>query len=714
VIEPLFSASWYRVSALRPRLRSHARIHRHVYRGKPWYVLQDLTNQKFYRFTPATHSVIGWMDGERTVDEIWRLATEALGDDAPTQDDVIRLLAQLHSADVLLCDVPPDSEELLERYQRKTGRELWARLLNPFAIRVPLLDPERFLARVAPFARPLVGPLGAALWLAVVTPALVLAAVHWSELSEGFVDRVLTPQNLIVLWLVFPVIKALHELGHGIVARCLGAEVHDMGLMFLVFTPVPYVDASAASALPERGRRALVGAAGMLVELVVCALAMYVWVGAEPGVVRAVAFNAALIGAITTVAFNGNPLLRFDGYYVLADLLEIPNLRARANAYVGYLAERHLLGRREAEQPAADAAERVWLVGYAVASLVYRVTVVAAIFLFVLGISLPLGLVLVAISLVGWVVVPSVRTLRFLLRDPRLRDVRGRAVGVAVAGVAVLILLVGLVPMPLRTLAEGVVWIPDEALARAQTSGFIERVVAQPGQRIRPGDLLIECGDPELRAEVDSLAARLRVLDARYHQSFEDPLKAELVDEERTHVAKRLAHARRRLRELSIRSGVEGVFAIAHPEDLPGRYARKGQVLAQVIHEGPAKIRAVVSQDDVELLHERPGPAQVRLSERFGDVHPARIQRIVPTASLDLPSSALGSAGGGEVAIDPRDERGVRAVQKLFVVELELPREVRAENLGGRVYVRFDHGLQPLAFQWYRTLRQLFLSRLDV
>jgi putative peptide zinc metalloprotease protein len=341
--------------------------------------------------------------------------------------------------------------------------------------------------------------------------------------------------------------------------------------------------------------------------------------------------------------------------------------------------------------------------------------VVAAIFLFVLEISLPLGLTLAAISLVGWVVVPSVRMLRFLLRDARLRDVRGRAIGVAAGVAGGIVVLVGLLPLPFRTVVEGVVWIPDESLARAQTSGFIERVVAQPGQRIARGDVLVECTDPALRAEVDALAARLRALDARYHQSFlEDPVRAELVDDERKHVAKRLAHARRRLADLSVRGGVDGVLVIEHPEDLPGRWARKGQVLAQVVQDGPAKVRAVVSQDDVELLRERPGPAHVRLSERPGDVHAARILRIVPAATQELPSSALGSAGGGEVAIDPRDERGVRAMQKLFTVELELGPDVSAHHLGSRVYVRFDHGHKPLALQWYRSLRQLFLSRLDV
>ncbi|HEV8640691.1 MAG TPA: PqqD family peptide modification chaperone, partial [Methylomirabilota bacterium] len=193
---PLFSASWYRVAQLTPRLRSHARIHRHRYRGATWYVLQDLSTERFHRFSPAAYLIIGLMDGRRTVQELWEAATARLEDDAPTQDEVIQLLSQLHAADVLQCDVPPDAAELLERRQRQSRRAWQSRLLSPFAWRFPLFDPEPFLRLFLPVVRPLVGWVGALLWLAAVGPAVVLAAVHWPELARDVTDRLLAPQNL--------------------------------------------------------------------------------------------------------------------------------------------------------------------------------------------------------------------------------------------------------------------------------------------------------------------------------------------------------------------------------------------------------------------------------------------------------------------------------------------------------------------------------------
>ncbi len=711
----LFSASWYRVSGLRPRLVPHARIHRHVYRGRPGYLLQDLASQKFQLLPPEAHTVLGLMDGQRTANEIWLRAAELLGDDAPTQDDLIRLLAQLHAADVLQTDVPPDAAELLERYRKRTRRERIGRYLNPFAIRIPLIDPERLLARGVRFVRPLVGRLGLLLWLAVVLPALVLVGLHWPELSEGVFDRVFEAQNLLLIWLCFPVIKTLHELGHGFAAKAFGCEVHDMGIMLLVFTPIPYVDASSTSALPEKGKRALVGAAGMLVEVFVAALAVYVWVSAEPGLVRTLAFDAMLIGGVATLGFNLNPLLRFDGYYILADLIEIPNLRQRASRFLAYLFERFALRRADAERPEATASEASWLVGYGVASFVYRVVVVVAIFLFILEKSLVVGTALVLLASIGWIALPMGRALRALFADPRLEGSRSRAVAVLGGGLAALVGLLGFVPFPYRTQVEGVVWIPEEALVRAGTDGFIERVLVEPGRRLRRGDPIASCRAPELDAEVRVLEARRRVLDARYHQErVTDLVRAAMIDEERGHVRERLARAREQVGELVIRARTDGVLVAPAVQDLPGRFVRQGQPIAHVLPGDGVTIRAVVSEDDIDLVRDPVTRARVRLAERRAEVVPAEVRRVVPAASAELPSSALGRLGGGRITVDPRDERGISAMEKLFVVDLALPGGPSDAGLGGRAHVRFEHSPRPLFSQWYRAMRQLFLERLDV
>lgn len=715
VNEQLFSPSWYRVAALRPRLRTNATILRQVYRGEPWYVLQDLSNAKFLRFSPTSYQVLGLLDGQRTVQEIWDLAAARLGDDAPTQDEMIRLLSQLHQADVLQCDVPPDTDELFRRYQERQRKATMSKAFSLLAWKFPLFDPERFLARLLPLVRPLFGVTGAVLWLLVVAPGLVLAAVHWSDLTHGILDHAFAPQNLLLLALIFPVLKALHELGHGFAVKAYGGEVHEMGIMVLVLMPIPYVDASASWAFRSKWQRVVVGAAGMLVEVFLACGALFVWISAEPGAVRLVAYNVMLIAGVTTVLFNANPLLRFDGYYILSDFLEIPNLRQRSCGYLGYLCERYAFGRREAELPVGTAGERVWFVAFAIGSFVYRMLVIVAILLFLGDQFFVLAVLFASMMSVMWIVVPVGKGLGFLFGNPRIRRVRARAVSIAVTIVALIAFAVLYLPAPLRTVAEGVVWIPDESVVRAEVGGFVTEVVPQPGSHVLAGDVLIRCSDLALETDVRVLEAQRRELRARLaKERLASRAKGQMVEEELRYVEERLAKARQQSDRLVIRSRTAGRFVAPRAVDLPGRYVQRGETLAHVVDLGQVTVRAVIDQDDIALVRHQTLRVEARLAERLGTTLAASVIREVPAGLDKLPSRALGSEGGGQVAVDPRDPEGVSAIKKLFQVDLAVPAPDELVNVGGRVHLRFDHGREPLARQWYRVIRQLFLSRYNV
>ena len=193
--ESLFSPSWYRVASLKPRLRAHVDIRRHTYRGELWYVLEDRVTGRFQRFTPSAYRVIGLMDGGPTVEEIWQVARQRLGEDAPTQDEIIRLLSQLHAADLLQSDVPPDTLELLQRFEKRRHLKWKQNIRNPMAMRFSLFDPESLLERLGPFVRPLFSWAGAVLWLVAVACGCVVASLHWGELTQDITDRVLAPQK---------------------------------------------------------------------------------------------------------------------------------------------------------------------------------------------------------------------------------------------------------------------------------------------------------------------------------------------------------------------------------------------------------------------------------------------------------------------------------------------------------------------------------------
>ena len=712
---PIFSPSWHRVAQLAPRLRSHVHIHRHHYRGQLWHVLQDLSSQRSHRFTPAAHYIIGIMDGRRTVQEIWEIATTQLGDDAPTQDEMIRLLSQLHGADALQCDVSPDTSELFQRYYRQKRSSWTRRFMNPMAIRLPLFDPDKLLNRTQKYVRPLFGMIGAIVWLLVVGWAIILAGLHWPDLTQNITDRVLAPQNLLLLWLVYPIVKAAHEFGHAFATKVWGGEVHEMGVMFLVLMPIPYVDASSASSFREKHKRVIVGAGGMIVELFLASIALFVWLNIEPGAVRSITYNVMLIAGVSTVLFNVNPLLRFDGYYILGDLIEIQNLGTRSTKYVGYLCQRYLFGLRDLDPPTATQGERAWFVGYGLASFVYRMFVVVFIAMFVATKFFFIGILLALWAIAMMVVVPLVKNISKIFTSTRLGPKRTRAITVILSMVCVSLLVLVFVPVPSWTRAEGVVWVPGDAVVRAAADGFVKRVVAQPGSYVRRGDLLIVCHDMSLHTHIKVLEGRLEELRARYTAQLQtDQVQAKITMEEMNATAANLTKAEEEAEDLVIRSQADGVFIMPDAQDLPGKFVKKGELIAYTLDLKTITARVIVSQTDIGLVRQRTRQVEVRLADTLQSVLKAVILRETPAATDQLPSMTLAQQGGGVIATDPSENKRVKAFQKFFLVDIDFPLNTATVNVGGRVYVRFDHGHEPLANQWYRGLRQLFLARFNV
>lgn len=714
--DALFSRSWYRVAELRPRLRSHARIRRHVYRDRTWYVLEDVVNQTTHRFTPETYEILKRFDGERSVAEVWEEMLERQADEALTQEELISMLSQLHAADLLVTDAASNARERSDRAARHRAQARKARWMSPLAIRIPLWDPDRWLAPVAERLSPLFGRAGASVWLAVVAITALVAGVNARALAADGLEPLLAPSNLLLLWLVFPIVKAIHELGHALAARSFGVEVHEMGVMFLVFAPVPYVDASSANALESKHQRAFVAAAGMIVELVIASIALAVWLSAEPGLLRTLALNTFLIASVSTLLFNVNPLLRFDGYYILADLLEIPNLRERANAYVLYLVERYGFGSEHASPPShAGSSERAWLFAFAVSAFFYRLLVMAFIALLVLDFSLVLGSILLAATAIGWLGRPLLKGVRFLANSPKLRGRRPRAIGLTLGLVATIVLLVGFVPLPHRSRTEGVVWLPDEALVRASTAGFVDEILATPGQSVTPGMALLRCRDDRVRTEVARLEARLARLEVEERRARRsDASDAQILSERSRQAASELDRAAERLADLEIKSRASGALVLPEASDLPGRWLEQGQLIGYVVASDRLRVRAIVPESEIDLVRERLTRTDVRLAEDFDRVHAAHLVRIAPSATGELPSAALGAAGGGALAIERDGAARGRTREPVFEIDFELPAAVGDVGMGGRAHLRLDLGASTLWNRGVRRLRQTFLRALDV
>jgi putative peptide zinc metalloprotease protein len=711
--KPLFSDNWYRVKGLRPKLRPHARLHRQVLRDTTWYVLEDSASTRFHRFNAAAHRVIGLMDGRRTVHRIWDEVNTQLGDDAPVQDDVIQLLGQLHRIDALQTDITPDLEEVFRRSEELELQQRWRQLKNPLSLRLPLFDPDRFLDHSLPFVRFIYTRTFLVLWLGVVALAVLLAGSHWEALVDTARVQALAPANLPLLLIAYLLVKLVHELGHAYAAKLYGGEVHDIGVMLLVFIPVPYVDASAATVFPEKSMRMLVGAVGVMAELGLAALALMLWLSVEPGWVSRFCFNVMLIGGVSTLLFNGNPLLRFDGYYVLSDAIGIPNLAQRANGYLAWLVQHYLFGSQAAQSPVSTKGEAPWFFFYATASFCYRIFLLAVICLFLINTLFFVGVILAIWAIYNQLCLPIVRQLRFVMVDPSLRRSRLRALSVTALALLFFAGFVTLVPVSSLTRFEGVIWPPDESQLIAGTEGFMDAVLLPTGMPVSEGQPVLRLSNGQQRGELAVRKARMAELIARFRQArVKDRVEASVLQEEITALQTEIDLLETRIDSLLIRSPADGVFVLPGADDLPGRFVRQGEILGYVVNRDRAVARVVVAQRDQDRMSLSIQAITLWLAGRPERMMTGQLLRSVPQASNRLPSKVLSIAGGGPFVPDPDGASELTTRERLFEYEIELPLPIDEAMIGSRVYVRFDHGSETLWTQFSRRARQLVLSRL--
>lgn len=708
----IFSSHWYRIAGLHPRLRAHVSVSRQIYRDELWYVITDPLSGRYHRLNKAAYAFVGRCDGNSSVERVADSLLVEAPETALTQEEIVRLLTQLNQRGLIQCEMTPDVAALFER-QEASRRQRRRQGINPLAFRVRLGNPAAFLERFDRWRHILFSWQSLVAWLIVVLAGAAVAVTHKDALLAAGHTWLGTTRFLLLAWLLYPPIKAVHELAHGLAVRRFDGEVCEMGVSLLLLTPAPYVNASAASAMPRAGQRLIVSAAGIMTELGLAALALMVWVVVQPGLVRDLALTVAVIGASSSLLFNGNPLLRFDGYHVMCDALDLPNLAQRSQSYWRYLVHRRLLGLEQVPSPEPGKGELPWLAGYAPASWLYRAVLSIMIVSWVGGISMFLGLlagVALAFFLIGK---PLLGFWKYLLRmhQPDVEGRRARRIAVVLTCAGVL-LLVGL-PLPFASVARGVVWIPEEARIRAGTDGFITAFGSLHGATVEPGQAVLALQDPRLDAEALSLASQLEGLQADLHAAMQrDLIKVQDLESEIQRIALRLARARELQRQLTVLAGAGGRLAMPRQGDLEGAFVPRGALLGHVFTGKDAVVRVVVDQDAAALVREGTRATSVRFADRPGEAWDATLLRAVPAATERLPDAALSDFAGGPFVTDPADRDHLRTPRPVFVFDLQVHGQVR-EMAGGRVWVRFDHGWAPLVVQWGRQLKQVFLRHFN-
>lgn len=708
-----FSESWYQIAPLKLGLLPSARVHKQLYHGEEWYVLQDIGSEKYYRLRPDAYRFVCALSPRETVAETWARFVARYPEQAPGQEDVLQLLAQLHHANLLFFRSESDNDAIFKRYRKQKTRENLGKLMAFLYVRVPLWDPNDFLNFWRRILSPLFSPVALLIWVVVVLLGAKAVVENWGALwQQG--QGILALSNLPLLYISIFVLKIFHEMGHAIVCKKYGGQVHTMGIMFIVFTPLPYIDATASWSMRSRWHRTFVGGAGMYVELFFAALAAMVWVGTGPGLVNSMAFNLMVAGSVSSILFNGNPLLRFDAYYMMADAIDIPNLYQKANQQWLYYADRWLLGTEKAEPAAHTARETAWLVTYGFLSFFYRLFVMVAITLMVADIWLGLGLVMVIMMLFIWLLLPLQKLLKYLLTSPRLYRNRSRAIWVSGGLLAGLLLVISWLPLPYSLKAPGVVAAAQTTPLFSFAGGRLDAIHVAPGQPVMAGKLLLEFSNDELQQDLAITRHQLTEAQWRYRQVLDiagtDPLPFQ---QQLAALQDRWQTLNSRVEQLQVRAPHEGVWVTESLHQRLGDTLPRGQSLGQVVSQGNYRFIAVVSQAQAaELFGRAITGAEVRLNGQAYSTLQSETIQFIPFQRQVLPSPALGLSGGGSI-LTQNDGTGREITRDAFfevLVGLPSP-DVVSLHGGVTGYMRIPLEPRSLGWQLRQRLLQLVQSR---
>lgn len=710
-MEPLLSPDWYRASALQPRLRVGVGVSRQMVRGEVWYVLTDPVSGKHHRFNDIAFGLLCACDGERTLDQIWaRYAAQRTN--PPTQGEALRVFSLAFAANLLMANVLPDAAALV-RAQTRQQRQRARAAVNPLSFRVPLWNPDSFLNQHISKLRWLFNGASGGIVIALAALGVLLLAFNASAVAAHAQSKLGSGTMWLALWLAYPFVKGLHELAHAFAVKAYGGEVHEMGVTLLMLTPVPYVDASASIAFSDKKQRMAVAAAGIVVELVMATFALLLWLNLEAGGARDAALAVLLIGGLSTLLVNGNPLLRFDGYHVMSDFLELPHWAQRSQALWRFMAKRWLLRIRATAPFEGDAqGARPWLLAYAPLSWVYRVMLMAALALWLASVQPWLGLT--ALAWAAWTMglQPIFQTLRFVLRAPELQGQRAKAVGLTALSSALVLLVLFALPLPYRTQAPGVVWLSDEAIVRLGTDGFVEEYFVLDGEQVAAGQALLRLSNDALHADAQRAQAALARLEVERAASFEaDAVRAGVANDALARAQAEADRLQDRVNQLVVRAVAAGRVVISPGTSVVGQYLPQGQLVAHVLSADAALVKVMVRNEDIAQVRATTQGAErtakhitVKLAHLPGADWPARWVASIPQASSNLPSAALGERAGGSIATDSTDKSGHTAREPRFQIDLRLDASSPA-RIGERCQVTFVHdnasAVQMLA-QWTR------------
>ena len=695
--------------------------------GESFVSVEDPVRSKHYRIGLAEYRFIAKINGERSNANIFELLKNETGaqqgqqqasNELP-QDQIVQIANWLLAMNLVTVN-QSDNSLRLNAMAQQIERAKMKSWLNPISIRFSLFNPNRFLKSIQPATEWLFSSWFFVLWVMIGVYSLVCLVDNWQRVYASSAN-VLSSGSWIWLLITWFVLKVVHESAHGIACRKYGGEVPEFGVVFILFAPMAFVNVTSMWRFVNRWQRMVVSAAGMYVEFLVAFLAIIVWSQTD-GVVASIAFSVMVMSSVTTILFNANPLMRFDGYFLLSDLLAIPNLYGKGGQWFSETTKQLFFG--VPKQTQFHANERVPVAIYGALAFVWRILIGLGLIIAASVLLQGAGLVLSGIGVVTWFALPILRQIVSLtdsngqVKINKIRTAVSVAclVGFIVAGVYVF-------QAPATKSAPAIVQLHNESVIRSDASGFVTAIHVAEGQTVAKGDLLIELENPELANELVELT-RLREeakIQSRIHQQQGNQAMVQAETQRVYGLTDQIVEKQSATKGLQVLATDDGVIVQRQLANRLGSFVEQGDELLTVAKLDSKEVVVSVDQSEYDATVWTTGK-QLRLMFPGKAVVNATLVSINPRASQSPTFPSLTATQGGSLPVrtlvkSPSDdnELNFELLSPRFDVTVSLPGDLGDQVLAGqRGYAYFESTEQSLASYLYLAACHWLESQIEM
>ena len=642
----------------RLKTRSGLRFTMRQTAGDRWYIVEDEATGKFYRIGVPQYMFLSMLNGERTVNAALMRTASLLKKNALDEHEIAGICKWAIESGLVETELSSSARRREQRDDREALQRTMS-WINPIMLKIPLFKPDALVSKLEKYLGWLVSPGGAILWCMVVFYGFLQLGLDWQHFISSQISS-FSAYDIVWYALAWIVLKTIHELAHSIVCKRYGGKVQSTGILMLLFIPLPYVDVSSSWRFETKWKRILTAAAGILAELFIAAIACCIWIAADPGPWQYHAGNVITTATISTLMFNINPLMRFDGYYILSDLLDIPNLATHGKEYLKSFFKWVYFG--------TDVKKLEEIGWRALVVKVYGFLSMAWFFTIAVGLSIGasniiegFGLIILMISLALWFLVPLVRGVWFITQGSQFEKPNRVWFASAVTITCLLVAaFLTFCPSPTVVSAPMVVDYDQHKIIRAESPGFVREILVHDGQPVAEGDLLIRLENPELLAEYAGLVIDIKISELKIKSLLksEDIASLKLEREVLDASLKRKSEIEISVAQLEIRAIRSGQVLGLDLESKQDTYLQPGDEILSI--GDPKKIQgiALAHQEDLGWLKDQQGTdVQLFIWGRDKDeVIEGTVKRVNPRARDDLPHPAFSAGNGGPLAVVPREQ----------------------------------------------------------